>query len=147
MAARLRLEPLPGCYTVDSVLLSVDSSVAGRITAGRAAGCEIRLPSDGRLSSQHFYVTLGATPGALSVTDTSTNGTFLNGSRIPKGSPQPLAVGDVITAVVPSKAVAAKDASLAKCFVGFTVTSTDSHPKSAGAAVSPPLNHAGSCVV
>lgn len=112
--------PLPGCFTqadiaVDLAALPERQWVAGRVPMGT----QLQLPADSRLSSQHFAV--AATDAGLAVIDKSTNGTFLNGRRLAKGRPEPVAHGDIITLVVPSASAAARDPTLRGAFVGFVL--------------------------
>jgi pSer/pThr/pTyr-binding forkhead associated (FHA) protein len=66
-----------------------------RIVAGRSAQCDIRL--DDELASRRHFI-LEHTPAGWQVTDLgSTNGTLLNGRRLPPQVPVPLALSDRIT--------------------------------------------------
>lgn len=69
-----------------------------RTTLGRAAACTLKL-SDLRVSGHHAHV---AVDGDLVcwVTDTSQNGTFLNGARLTKDVATRLYPGDIISLVV-----------------------------------------------
>ena len=67
---------------------------------GRVAGSALLL-SDSRVSGRHSLFTARA--DGVSVCDTSTNGTYLNGMRLEKGAPVALADGDVVTPLVPLK--------------------------------------------
>ncbi len=63
-------------------------------TVGRAAECDLSLPTDPALSARHFRLSeRGGTPWIEDLQ--STNGTFLNGRRIEIG---PLKEGDLISA-------------------------------------------------
>jgi hypothetical protein len=66
-----------------------------RLVAGRSAQCDIPL-SDELASRRHFQ--LQRTPAGWQIEDlNSTNGTSLNGRRLPPGVPVPLALSDRIT--------------------------------------------------
>jgi pSer/pThr/pTyr-binding forkhead associated (FHA) protein len=52
----------------------------GENVIGRAPNCAITIPDDTKLSRQHARITVAQ--GYVSVEDTSTNGTFVNGHRI-----------------------------------------------------------------
>jgi predicted component of type VI protein secretion system len=66
---------------------------SGHVIVGRGPDCGIRL-EDGAVSREH--VAIHAEGGAVFVTDLSANGTFRNGSRLPKDSRQKIQDGDVI---------------------------------------------------
>jgi type VI secretion system FHA domain protein len=70
----------------------------GSLTVGRGAANDLVLPDPDRtLSKSHFVIE--AQGGEVVVVDLSTNGTFLNYSRIPLGrTPTPLNDGDVLSA-------------------------------------------------
>lgn len=68
------------------------------IIIGRSQACDLILPDQQKyVSSQHAQLSL--TNGQLIITDTSSNGTFLNGAaeRIAKGDSVPIASGDILT--------------------------------------------------
>jgi len=71
------------------------SLVGDRLVAGRSAQCDIRL-SDELASRSHFQ--LQRTPAGWQIEDLrSTNGTLLNGRRLPPGAPVPVALSHRIT--------------------------------------------------
>jgi hypothetical protein len=118
-----RLVPLPECRAWRAVD-PVPIEVAGKpFTVGRAPSCDVETPRDPRLSSVHF-VLQPFEGGCLALVDQSTNGTFINGTRIEKGKPLLLLDGDIITCVVQNCQAASRDATLAKTFVGFRFRST-----------------------
>lgn len=117
----LRLQPLPGSAVPHTVLVDDGDLVKGWI-AGRSKLARLRLPVDTRLSTVHFVLGPPLSPPALcTLTDCSTNGTFVNGFRVGKDVAVPLAAGDVVTLVVGSPATAARDPTLDTSFVGFLV--------------------------
>ncbi len=68
--------------------------IAGGATIGRAAGADLVLGDQRNLvSSRHCRI--DAADGGYVLTDTSTNGTMVNGRRV--AGPQRLAAGDVLT--------------------------------------------------
>jgi pSer/pThr/pTyr-binding forkhead associated (FHA) protein len=66
--------------------------ISGELTVGRAGGCAISLPDDTFVSSMHARVFRGEREGVLVEDLGSTNGTFLNGTKVT--SPVPLGTGD-----------------------------------------------------
>jgi hypothetical protein len=74
----------------DGVALSL--SKEGEYTIGREPSCELAIP-DATVSRRHATLTLRA--GALSVRDEgSTNGTYVNGVRLDRGTEHPVKPGD-----------------------------------------------------
>lgn len=117
-APSLQLLPLPGCFLTAPITVNLQNMTQSW-TVGRK-GVGLKLPEDKRLSSIHFGLQLAPGGGVL-IVDISTNGTFINGSRIPKGESQPLSNGDTVTCVVASASAAALDDTLSASFVGFSV--------------------------
>ena len=68
------------------------------VTLGRSSAMSIVL-GDHRCSSRHLSIVLGE-DDAVYITDTSTNGTFLNGAKLEKHRPTCLKDGDCISPVV-----------------------------------------------
>ncbi len=81
-----------------SLALRVDEP----LLAGRRHKHALTL-TDPRVSADHCSLRLDDTSAAPMVTDTSSNGTFLNGKRLPKNQPTRLAAGDVLSLVVPTR--------------------------------------------
>jgi type VI secretion system protein len=88
--------------------------VTSRLTIGRGADNDLVLPDPERHLSKN-HCTIAAAAGGYAVTDTSTNGVFLNrgAERLPRGVPVPLGEGSVlrlggyeitVAAIVPSGA-------------------------------------------
>ena len=77
----------------------------GVYTVGRADGCSLRLTA-ARVSSTHARLSRDAV-GVPLVEDVSTNGTFVNGAKVGKGSTRMLAHWDEIAFIHPSTASAA----------------------------------------
>ena len=70
----------------------------GTVGMGRAQPAQLLL-TDPRISSNHAAFAVSA-DGVVTVTDTSTNGTYLNGKLLEKGAPSVLADGDVRAAPI-----------------------------------------------
>ena len=66
-------------------------------TVGRNKTCDIVLDSSTRFSNRHFKMWFNRHDKTLWIQDTSTNGTFLNGHRLVKGSNYMLNQGDEIS--------------------------------------------------
>jgi pSer/pThr/pTyr-binding forkhead associated (FHA) protein len=77
--------------TGDSHALTFDGP---RVVIGRGGGCDVRLP-DPSVSHRHAIVRMADGKHAL-VDEGSTNGTFVGGVRLAKGSPRALRTGDLI---------------------------------------------------
>jgi predicted component of type VI protein secretion system len=75
----------------DHVKLSFDGT---RITLGRSASCDVRLP-DASVSGRHASVRAGSS-GYVIVDEGSTNGTRLNGEKLSAQAPRALKTGDVL---------------------------------------------------
>ncbi|EOD24037.1 hypothetical protein EMIHUDRAFT_463627 [Emiliania huxleyi CCMP1516] len=84
---------LPGKESVHS--LRCDAS----LTVGRRPSSGIVL-EDARVSADHLRFTANH---ELYITDSSSNGTFHNGKRLPKGEPRALQPGDLISLIMPVK--------------------------------------------
>ncbi|MEM7257307.1 MAG: type VI secretion system-associated FHA domain protein TagH [Pseudomonadota bacterium] len=68
------------------------------VTIGRSPDCEVTLPDDNKyVSSRHAEISLA--DNALFITDTSANGTFINGAAAPigRGTRSPLNDGDTLS--------------------------------------------------
>ncbi len=76
----------------DHVKLSFDGT---RITLGRSASCDVRLP-DASVSGRHASVRAGSS-GYVVVDEGSTNGTRLNGEKLSAQAPRALKTGDVLS--------------------------------------------------
>ena len=77
---------------VDTIELSEGSDV----TLGRSAGSQVHVP-DQRISGRHAIFKMLSAAQLVSVSDHSTNGTYVNGFRLAKDTPATLADGDVHT--------------------------------------------------
>ncbi|WPK26557.1 hypothetical protein PUMCH_003915 [Australozyma saopauloensis] len=64
---------------------------------GRNSDCDFVLSTSTRLSNKHFRLWFSLNDNTMWIQDTSTNGTFLNGSRIVKGSNYIINQGDEIS--------------------------------------------------
>jgi pSer/pThr/pTyr-binding forkhead associated (FHA) protein len=67
---------------------------ADRVVIGRGPGCDVRLP-DPSVSHRHASVRRQGREWVL-VDEGSTNGTFVGGVRLAKGSPRPVKTGDLV---------------------------------------------------
>ena len=92
-----RLVPqLPGFATV--ILDQASPSITlGKEGPGKVA--ELAKTHYENISNKHCKLSLDVDSGLLSVTDMSTNGTFVNGDQIEKGKPTALFQGDVLSLV------------------------------------------------
>ena len=92
-----RLVPeLPDFATV--ILDQASPSITlGKEGPGKVA--ELAKTHYGNISNKHCKLSLDVDSGLLSVTDMSTNGTFVNGDQIEKGKPTALFQGDVLSLV------------------------------------------------
>jgi len=77
----------------DSDFQAVTCDLDSRLVLGRDLASPARLEGLG-VSRDHFALVSEA--GSVLVEDLSSNGTFVNGSRLPARSPLPLKTGDVI---------------------------------------------------
>jgi len=85
------------------------------ITIGRHPDCDLEFDATRDLDVSTKHAEIRATDGRYAVIDAqSTNGTFVNGKRVPRGESRPLAEGDVIAfgARGPSVAVRMNDLAL-----------------------------------
>jgi len=98
-APNARLVPiLSGSKTI----LTLEIEEGKEYTVGRDADCSICV--DGKyISLRHFTMKWPIGSTFATITDTSENGTFLNGIRLPTRTAQPLHHGDEISLVMPSR--------------------------------------------
>lgn len=68
---------------------------------GRSKSCDASFRSNRVLSSKHCTVTFDASSGEATVADTSSNGVFVNGALVGKGSSVVLKEGDTLVLVKP----------------------------------------------
>ena len=93
-----------------------------RFRFGRHHDCEQSFPKDFRISSVHATLSLAESDGDahILIEDSSVNGTFVNGSRVPRNSTRRLATGDEIFLVIPGQQLlAGYTGSLTTNFVGY----------------------------
>jgi hypothetical protein len=76
--ALCRLSPMDSLRPVDKLL----SSAQPRLNIGKGKECDA-VVSDSMVSRLHCFLELSAKKGAIYITDCSTNGTYLNGVRLP----------------------------------------------------------------
>eukprot|EP00913_Durusdinium_trenchii_P032502 g30428.t1 len=97
-SAKLLLSP-----TVPSLAQGVWhlSAAKGRVTLGSAKSNDVLVPG-ALMSRQHALFELETERGALYILDVSTNGTFLNGHRLPKNGKVALCHGDELVFPEPS---------------------------------------------
>jgi hypothetical protein len=91
---------------------------------GRHEDCEQSFPNDFRISGVHAMLLLGSGPDrapTILVEDSSVNGTFVNGERVPRRSNRTLATGDEIFLVIPNHKLLQQGytGSLTTNFVGY----------------------------
>ncbi|KAG7664767.1 RAD53 [[Candida] subhashii] len=84
-------------YTLSTLDKEIDENDKMIWIFGRSHDCDLRLDSSSRFSNKHFSIWLKAKDKSLWIRDTSTNGTYLNGTRIVKGSNYILNQGDEIS--------------------------------------------------
>jgi DNA-binding NtrC family response regulator len=89
--ARPSIPTLRVLFTPGRPLPEPPRRIGASTTIGRVEGATILLANDGQVSRTHATIT--ATGGALRITDSSTNGTFVGGKRVKEA---PLADGDLI---------------------------------------------------
>ena len=85
-----------------SKFLDVPSAelVSAEHVIGRGQHCHTKLPNDRCVSNKHCCVGRDVAAGCSTLTDTSTNGTYLNKKKVGKGKVVPLQSGDVITVLL-----------------------------------------------
>lgn len=67
-----------------------------RILVGRGNDCDIVIPDEKDNVSRHHMVITFSLFGKMTISDTSSNGTFINGKRMLKGTSIPVTVNDRI---------------------------------------------------
>lgn len=150
--AQLELQPMNPRHA--ALTLSVMKLKQTPFRFGRSPACEVCLEHDHRISSVH--ATLAADEsGCVSIQDTSTNGTFVNGERLPRNSHRHLSNLDSFQLVIPDPNMikSGYTGSLIANFVGYTVHYRNcasapkssasivlAHADSSAAAVATPLN-------
>ena len=119
----IRLEALnPRHPTLESTLVG-----SQRFRLGRKADCDIAFEGDFRISSVHASFLLDEThagrwPPVL-VQDTSVNGTWVNGVRVPRNSRRALQDEDQVFLVIPNRD--AQAGSLTTSYVGYVFRYAD----------------------
>ena len=121
-----RLTPLNTRYPLLDVVLRQGE----RFRFGRHETCDMAFPKDFRISSVHasLLVELAEDGGLrVAIEDSSVNGTFVNGQRVPRGMCRALFTGDEIFLVIPSQMLlqgSGYEGSLIANFVGYSFTYT-----------------------
>ena len=126
--------------------LNLSLAPDGRFRFGRHPECEQSFPKDFRISGVHATLAVGAAPSGavVEITDSSSNGTFVNGARLAKGARHALASGDELYLVIPSQDLltgVGYIGSLTTNFVGYLFEYTDGlpgPPRAAAAAAAVP---------
>ena len=113
--------------------LNLSLAPDGRFRFGRHPECEQSFPKDFRISGVHATLAVGAAPSGavVEITDSSSNGTFVNGARLAKGARHALASGDELYLVIPSQDLltgVGYIGSLTTNFVGYLFEYTDGLP-------------------
>jgi len=67
---------------------------------GRSDECHSKLPNDLCISNRHCSFSFDEPSSSATITDLSTNGTFLNKAKIGKGNSQPVHAGDTVTFIL-----------------------------------------------
>lgn len=67
-----------------------------RITIGRGNDCDIVVPDESDNVSRHHLVITFSFLGKMTISDTSSNGTFINGNRMLKGTSLPVSRNDKV---------------------------------------------------
>ena len=96
-----RLVPSLGTYELMTIapaqnVLIGRSAVVPVPPSGQLPTFYVRI-SDPTISKQHAHLALSADGKVLTLTDVSTNGTFVDGLRVPRGSAMELESGDVLS--------------------------------------------------
>lgn len=96
--ARCRLSPMDTLTSCEKLL-----SAGSKLTVGKGKECDAVI-SDAVISRLHCFLELSASKGSIYIADCSTNGTFLNGVRLPSRKLGKVLVshGDEITFKDPS---------------------------------------------
>lgn len=112
-----------------------------RFRFGRHKECEQSFPNDFRISGVHATLMLEGVPPSggkalIRLEDSSVNGTFVNGTRMPRKSHRTLASGDEIFFVIPNEKLLQQGyaGSLTTNFVGYFFEYAD-EPRQAAAMV------------
>ena len=90
---------------------------------GRHTDCQLAFPADFRISSFHAHLVRSQTEDRIAIVDTSVNGTFVNGDRVPRNERRTLQSGDEIFLVIPNREMlvtSGYQGSLTGNFVGYT---------------------------
>ena len=101
-------------------LLSFELTYGQRFRLGRSAACDKSFLGDYRISDMHASLLLDG--DRVVVEDTSVNGTYVNGIRLPKYERRALSSGDQLFLVIPDQSLLQSPAagSLTRNFVGYT---------------------------
>lgn len=99
---KYRLVPGPG-IAIDVPKFADGVVIDSKLYIGRS--CRetnaLQIPTDWvKFSSRHAHITT-LDDGTLTITDTSTNGTYVNDQRCPRNEPVPLTAGDTVRLSVP----------------------------------------------
>ena len=143
----VELTTAPHCLCILSPLnarherLTVRLGPADKFRFGRRPGLEVSFPRDFRISSLHCTLLLG--DGGLAVEDSSSNGTFVNGERVPQHTRRMLNSGDQLFLVIPNNSLlqSGYSGSLTQNYVGYVVDVTwpPSAAPTAPATIAPAL--------
>ena len=103
--------------------LSFELTYGQRFRLGRSATCDKSFLGDYRISDMHASLLLDG--DSVVVEDTSVNGTYVNGIRVPKYERRALSSGDQLFLVIPDQSLLQSPAagSLTRNFVGYTFRS------------------------
>ncbi|KAL1520044.1 hypothetical protein AB1Y20_023520 [Prymnesium parvum] len=128
MSRECQLTPLNPRYPTIRLKLQPQQ----RFRFGRRPECEQSFPNDFRISGVHATLLLdNSLPPNVLIEDSSVNGTFVNGVRVPRNQTCKLSSGDEIFLVIPNEKLLQHgyEGSLTTNFVGYYFSLADGQNK------------------